>query len=383
MKEIVKKLIRNEKFVLGVYSVVALIIAIQKYVVNDYNNFKIFRLSFFHLIHKQNLYIEHPSEYFDLFLYNPSFAVMFAPFAVVPPLVGACLWNLFSVLLTFFTIKALPFSHDKKVFVWWFLLIEITTAIHSYQTNTVIMCCIVLTYVFLERDKPFIAALFPLVAFYIKGYGLIGAALFVFYPVKFKYIASSLFWLIILGALPLIFVTPAEFIGLYEGWFKSLQDDHKINLGVSIMGIMNNFINMSDKVIYVQLFGVLILGITLLRDLFLKFEETIKIRLFILAYLLLWVLLFNHNAESSTYIISVAGVALWYAYEKKSNYTLFLIWFVFIITILGPTDLYPKSFSDKFIIKSAWKAFPCFLVWLLIQYKLLFPQQELQSSLNE
>jgi hypothetical protein len=38
------------------------------------------------LIHQEHLYAYHPDEYVDLFLYGPPFAVMIAPFALVPTL---------------------------------------------------------------------------------------------------------------------------------------------------------------------------------------------------------------------------------------------------------------------------------------------------------
>lgn len=374
MKSKIIKLFHNEKFIFAVYSLVAIGIFLQKFLGGSsrYNNFTIFRQSFFHLLHQQNLYIEYPKEYFDVFLYNPSYPILFSPFTLFPVGVGLCLWSLFTSSLTFFTIRSLPFSTEKKVFIWWFAVIEMATNLHNMQTNAIIMCLIVLTFVFLERNRPGVAALFPLLAFFIKGYGLIGAALFLFYPQKVKYIGFSVLWTILLGALPLLVTSPTMLWWHYEGWLQSMQADHTVNLGVSIMGVMHNFIHMFDKAIYVQLLGLLLLAFTLVRNLFNSRPDNATVRLYLASYLLLWVVLFNHNSESCTFIIPVVGVAMWFVHQPRTPLTLFLIWFVFIITILGSTDVYPPSIRLDIFTHRAWKAFPCILVWLLIQYELIF-----------
>lgn len=38
-----------------------------------YNNYSVFRSSYFHLVQGKDLYIEYPSEHSDVFLYNPVF----------------------------------------------------------------------------------------------------------------------------------------------------------------------------------------------------------------------------------------------------------------------------------------------------------------------
>ena len=49
-----------------------------------YNNFLVFRQAFVHLVEGRNLYLDFPGEHFDNFLYSPTFAVLMAPFSVLP-----------------------------------------------------------------------------------------------------------------------------------------------------------------------------------------------------------------------------------------------------------------------------------------------------------
>ena len=51
----------------------------------------------------------------------------------------------------------------------------------------------------------------------------------------------------------------------------------------------------------------------------------------LLASIMIWVVIFNHRAESPTFIIAITGVALWYyaQQQKPENYVLLVLAFVF------------------------------------------------------
>ena len=90
--------------VLAVYCLAALIATIIKLAPGPFEqngihyqplqNFAIFRNSFYHLIHHQNLYARFDFEQWDFYRYSPAFALLFAPFALLPYAIGAALWNL-------------------------------------------------------------------------------------------------------------------------------------------------------------------------------------------------------------------------------------------------------------------------------------------------
>src|SRR6188768_1458880 len=78
-----------------------------------YNNFKIFKESYFHLTENKDLYALYPKVYFDPFKYSPTFALFMAPFAWINDVAGLYLWNLLNALILFFALWKLPFRSDR------------------------------------------------------------------------------------------------------------------------------------------------------------------------------------------------------------------------------------------------------------------------------
>jgi len=102
--------------------------------------------------------------------------------------------------------------------------------------------------------------------------------------------------------------------------------------------------------------------------------NNVKFRLFILSSLLVWAMIFNHIAEAPSYIVVVVGVAIWYATSIKDKFSNMLMMLVFILTILSPTSLFPPYIREHYIKPYAIIAFPCIVVWIVIQYNLIFKQ---------
>lgn len=368
----------RKQVVLSVYVLLSLVIAFQHYFLGSgsYNNFVIFRASIFHLLEHQNLHLEYPAEYFDQFLYHPSFCILFAPFAFLPVGAALVLWALFCSLLLFYAIWRLPVSFENKLFFWWFILIELNTSLHGQQTNPLIIALGLLTFTFLEEGKVKWASLFPVLAFCIKGYGLIFAALFLFYPKKGSYIAYSLVWFFVLTLLPFPVTGASYFVQVYKDWFDLLLADHRGNFGFSVMGLCKiGWPDLTDgDVMRIQLGGVVLFSITWIAALIRHTFGDIRGRLLLLAYACLWVILFNHASESPTYVIAVSGVALFYIANRGylKPWPAVLAVLVILFTMLAPTDLYPLTWRTHFFRPYLIKVIPCLLVWIVLQFQLLF-----------
>ncbi len=368
----------REKTVLGVYLLAALVVAIQHYAggKSHYNNFVIFQQSFFHLMEGADLYTEYPSEYFDLFLYHPSFCILFVPFALLPTFFGLLFWQLFCAWLLYFAIGSLPIPYRAKLFFWWFVLAELVTSLHNQQTNPVITALGLLTYSALENNRVRQAALFPVLAFCIKAYGLVFALLFLFYPGKIRFIKYSLLWGLALTLLPLPVTGWEGLPDVYRDWYACLVRDHEVNYGYSVMGIAHLFfpsLHPADVGI-IQVCGVALLGVTVLVQGRAGLRAGPAAASFpMLGYLLLWVILFNHAAESPTYIIAVAGVAVWYLCQPpgSARLTYIIMGLVLLFTQLSPTDLFPLSWRRQFFEPYLVKVVPCLLVWLVYQVQIL------------
>ena len=77
-------------------------IAIEPWSMTHYNNFLIFRQSFYHLIDHQDMYQLSGFEYMDLYKYSPSFALFMGPIAILPVVPGLLAWNMVNALVFFF-----------------------------------------------------------------------------------------------------------------------------------------------------------------------------------------------------------------------------------------------------------------------------------------
>ena len=381
------RLIHDFRFIAVIFILCVIVVSIQKMVHPGFNNnFTIFRMSFYHLLHHLNMYVPYPNEHNDVFLYNPSFPILFAPFAIPPIQVGIILWISFSAFLFFVSVRMLPIKDSSKVFIYYFSIIELVTALERCQTNPMIAVIIILAFIAVEREQLFRATLFTNLGFFIKGYGAVTG---IFYFLKKPKISSFLllaFWFIVIFALPLIFYSPKEIVTLYQQWLGSLSEKFDKNTlldshtgGDSIMCILINMFQIPSSEIpaaikYIELSGYLIIILTTAYLALTKKYEFVK--WYMLAYVLIWVIIFNHASESSTYIVAIPGVAIWYLASPRGFLEKTLLVITFILSVLSPTDIFdiliPK-FKEEVIQRYALKALGPSLIWIYIQISIFLP----------
>jgi hypothetical protein len=94
-------------------------------------------------------------------------------------------------------------------------------------------------------------------------------------------------------------------------------------------------------------------------------------QLMVLAAILIFSTVFSTGSESSTYIIAMTGVAIWYVIQPRpvSNLHLFLVIFAFLLISMSPSDLVPGVIK-KFIVKKSLKALPAVIIWFYILFQL-------------
>lgn len=342
--------------------------------ISKVNNFIIYRNSFFHLINHQNLYGYFPSEQYDEFLYSPSFALLIAPFAILPKYLGVVVWCIFNACCVFGAIQKLPAPYSTgKTFISWFVLVELLTSIQNVQVNPLIAALFLFAFSAFEKKQVALASLCIVLSVYIKVFGILGASLFLIYPEKLKFIAWSIFWSILIMGLPLFVVSPSELITLYQNWFQSLTADHAKNIeDVSVMRMISGLsgIELSEQSrLFIQLIAVGIFCIKYLR--WSAFSNS-TFRLYFLSSAMIWSIIFNHAAESSTYIIAILGVAIWYQHSEQSKLNYTLLAFAFILCCLSPTDIFPQFIRQSYVVPMALKALPCLLIYLKLEYDMLF-----------
>jgi len=372
----ITKLAQTPSIIFTIYSIAAIFIAWQQYSLGaksdtstHYNNYVIFRQSFFHLIHSQNLYALYPNEYWDYYKYSPAFALFMMLFAYLPDLLGLIIWNLLNALTLFFAIRSLPVSDLKiKTGVWWFVLIEMITSLQNSQSNALIAGLLILAFNFLERRQVLRATLMIALSAYIKIFGVVAFSLFFLYPERKKFFLYSAMWMILLAIVPLVVVFPDQLIRQYENWRSLLSMDYGNSVGLSVMGWLHSWFHFDPPKNVVTITGIVLFCLPLV---FVKrFPQPIFRWLFFCS-ILIWVVIFNHKAESPTFIIAVSGIALWYFSQKKNYLNLGLLIFAFIFTCLSPTDVFPPLVRNGFMLPYTMKVVPCILIWLKIFFEMI------------
>ncbi|MDJ1469140.1 glycosyltransferase family 87 protein [Cytophagaceae bacterium DM2B3-1] len=357
------------RYIYGIYFLITLAASIQQMLIDQLNNYYIFKYSFQHLIHNQNLYILFPDQYHDNYKYGPVFGIFIAPFAILPDWLGIIAWTMVNAFLLLWAIHKLTIGQSSKIFIYWFILIEFLTSIQNLQANPMLTSLILFCFIAFERRTVFWAAFFVALGGFFKIYGFIGAAFFLLYPQKIRFILSFAFWCVVLFFLPLIFISLDQLLFLYKEWYLALVEKAQIHHDISLIQILQSLVSSNIKDAYVVLTGVGIFCLAYLRwDKF----ETLSFRLLFLASVLIWMVIFSPGAESPTFVIAVTGVALWYIQSERKKWQISLAIFVFVLTILSPTDIFPAYLRDVYVIPYSLKALPCAVVWIVVMVELLF-----------
>lgn len=378
----INRFLVNQKYLLILFLGVAIFASLQSYfgamksfveggrLYTTYNNYIIFKQSFFHLIESKDLYDSFVEEQGDLFKYSPAFALIFGVFAILPDVLGLSLWNILNAAVLFYSVYFLPrLDFRTKGLILVFVIVELLTSVQNEQSNALIAGLFLFTFGFLERGKYWLASFCLVSTIFIKLFGIVGLALFLLYPNKLKLTYTTAAWMVLFTALPLLVVNVDQFVFLYKSWSNLLANDHSISDGLSVIGWLKTWFKLDVNKTYVSVAGAILFCIPLLR---IKQYANFTFRMLMLASMMIWVVIFNHRAESPTFIIAITGVALWYygQQQKPENYVLLVLAFVF--TALSPTDLFPKFIRNEWMKPYVVKAVPCILIWGKITYDLLF-----------
>lgn len=371
---------RKVPFPVVVWFAFALIAVLAELFHHSINNFLIFKNVFWHVVDQKNLYLAYPAEYEDHNFYGPVFSFIIAPFAVLPNWLGVIFWVLFNASVLYYAITQLPLTEKAIQTILLITAIEFMTSCHNVQFNPAVAAFIILSYTFVRKEKDFWAAFFVAIGLLTKLYGISGIVFFFFSRHKLKFAGSFLFWLVVLFCLPMLISSPAFIIQTYKDWAHTLvlKNLHNITLDyismqdLSVMGIIRRTFRYADlPTLAVLIPAALLLALPLLRY---KLYQNTVFQLNYLCLALISVVIFSSSAESATYVIAMAGVAIWFVinmHEKNTFNTVVLI-FALFTTSLASTDLVPQFIKHDIVRRYALKALPCFIVWLILIYNVAF-----------
>jgi Glycosyltransferase family 87 len=371
-------LVKNKPFVFALYFGLSFFAVGKSVILNHiHNNYYVYKYNFINVIHQQNIFGAQPQYFQDLNHYGPLFALLIAPFALLPDGLGVILWVMFNAWVLYKAIKALPITEHQYLAILLICAHELMTSSSNVEINPLIGGLIIFTYVFIKDKKDFWAAFMIIAGTFIKLYPIVGLAFFFFSDNKLKFILSLLFWSVVLFVLPMLISSPSYIIHTYYDWYGDLARKNMNNIGpslqdISAMGLIRNIFN------YRQLSNltVIIPGIILFTFWYLRIKNCsiVPYQLLLLASTLIFVIIFSTSSESPTYIIAVAGVGIWFMNLNRpvTGFEIGLLLFALILTVMSPSDLFPRYIKMNYVVPYKLKALPCVLIWLKIIYETVF-----------
>ena len=341
----------------GLWLLLGVLAAIMK--MHSHNNFLIFRGVFWHAWQGLSLYGAYPQEYWDCNYYGPVFSLVIAPFAVVPEWLGLVMWCVALSLFLYVAIRRSLLTSGQQLFVLWFCAHELLTALYMQQFNIAIAAIILLAFFLIERERDAEATFFIVLGTLVKLYGIVGLAFFFFSRHKVRFVVSLIGWGLVLFAAPMVITSPEYVVGQYQEWLTSLvgkngENGESLMQNISLLGMTHRITGLDFSDLWLIGPGLLLFGIPYLR-----FSQ------------------YKHAAFRQPGVASVVtafvGVVVWYTVSpwQRNKWDVALMVFVFVLSSLSPSDLFPAYLRKEWVQPYALKALPVTLVWLKLSYEMM------------
>lgn len=370
---------RALRILLGTYLVTAVLVAVQRTVLSRENNFWIFRAAFVHLRSGVDLYAAYPELHADFYKYSPTFALVFAPFALLPPVVGYALWATLGAMAVWAGVSRLLPARAGAValgIAWLSVLGDLQRA----QSNALVAGLMVLAWVAFERERQLPAAAAVAAGAFVKLFPL-AAGMGALLHRRWLRFCLILMAVVAAGALlPIVVAGPDSLAMQYRSWYAIETADVApqprygtggADLYAGLMGQLRVWFGVEWPHWPVQLAGlaILLLPVAVQRARFGEF----RFRTQLLASLLVFCVLFNHQAESPSYVIAMLGAAIWYAAsgpQSWRSWRTLLIAACVIVVNLGSSDLMPRAWYRAYYVPYLLKTVPLIPLWVVQQLEL-------------
>lgn len=329
-------------------------------------NFEIFRTASRHLVSGIDLYAKYPDEHSDRFKYSPTFALLFAPFAWMPWPLALFLWSTLNALVLFVAVeRALPGRAGLLAMLC--LLLEVLRGMQNAQSNALVAGLVILAFAALERANAWRAAAAVVLGACVKIFPL--AALTFAIPRRLALRTGA--WALGVGAglvlLPLLITSPATLAAQY-GWWRGVESVDAQQRWFSVMELVHRWTGASWPNWPVQLAGTLVLvaPLALRRD---RWDDA-RFRFLYLCSVLLYMVLFNHQAERASYLIAFVGATLWYAGSARERWQSWMYGIAFV-TIPLMSTLVPGALFRTPTATLYRLAIPALAIWLAVQWEMM------------
>jgi hypothetical protein len=367
---------RALRVLLALYLASAVVVALQRTLLARENNFVILRAAFDHLMAGQDLYAAYPALHADLFKYSPTFAFLFAPFALLPVVPGYMLWATTCALTVFAGVTSLLPARQAAIALalsW----ISVVGDLQRSQSNALCAGLMILAAAALERQGTWRASAAIAAGAFVKIFPLAAVTGALFHPRKARFAGVFAVVAAVGVALPLLAVTPASLLMQYRSWYGVETRDAAplarygtggADLYAGLMGQFRVWWGVEWPHWPTQLAGLLLLLLPLM------WRRRWTDRLFrvqFLASTLVFCVLFNHQAESPSYAIAMIGTCVWFAASERAWWRTALLAVAIAVVNLGSTDLMPRALYHAYYVKYLLKTVPLIPVWMAMQGELL------------
>ena len=348
--------------------VIAVVAAtVQQGVTHQNNNFLIFRAASLHLLHGQDLYAAYPALHFDFYKYSPSFALLFLPWAVLPFALSMLLWNALNAGALYVALGRLLPRRGATI-ARAIVFLDMLGSLQNVQSNALVSALIILTFLAYERGRVAMGTLAAGVGTIIKVFPLAGASFAIFHPRKPRVALALVASMAALLLVPLLVTPPSTLLAQYASW-RAIETKDALDRGFTVMQLVELLVQQGWPNWPQQLGGTLLLVAPVLvrRE---RWSEWL-FRVMYLCSVLVFCVIFNHQSESPTFVIGVAGAAIWFAtLERPTRWEWALFGFFVVCTILASSEAMPRAIQRALFDRYHFKTVPCIVLWIELQRRL-------------
>jgi hypothetical protein len=350
----------DQRTLLLIYVVAALVVSIQRGAFGFPNDYAIFRASFWNLLANRDLYVLRLDQAHDYFKYSPSFALLFAPFAVLPFVAGLFLWNAVNAVSVFFSLRLL-LPREQWAIAQWLVFLPALRSIQSAQSNALVAALIVVAFVCFERGRLWRAATAIALGTVIKIFPAVAIIFALPRRDRTRALLATVVITAVLIALPLIVVSPGGLAAQYSSW-SALERSEAGLVGASAMALLRDVgINLPPWPVQLVASAILI-GMLIVR---VRDWDDRAFRLRFLGFVLVFCVAFNHRAERQSVVIAMSGMVIWYLASPRAAWRSALFVIVYFLVVVSGTDVVPGAM--KHILGADVRLpLPLTILWLVM-----------------
>jgi hypothetical protein len=245
------------------------------------------------------------------------------------------------------------------------------------QSNALCAGLMILAWVWMERGAHWRAAIAVTLGALVKLFPVSVLAGGIFYPRKIRFGVIVAIVLVLGILLPLIAISPTS-LGMQYQWWRAIEARDVAPLArygaggadlyAGLMGQFRVWFGVSWPHWPTQLSGLLVLLAPLLVQ-WNRWDRAFRLQF--LTSILVFCVLFNHQAESPSYVIATIGAAIWFAASERATWRTVMMVAVFVIVNLASTDLMPRYLYRTYYVPYLMKTLPLIPLWVAMQLELL------------